>query len=74
MRAINYENRYLVILLSSVLNKRKIVVPHKQIRWQEVLKLAEFHHVVSPVYYGILGQEKELADGDLDKFYSKYHK
>lgn len=74
MRGINYENRYLVILLSSVLNKRKIAVPHKQIHWQEVFKLAEFHHVVSPVYYGILGQEKELADGDSDEFYRKYHK
>lgn len=74
MRGISYENRYLVILLSSVINEKKISIPRRQIYWQEMLKLAEFHQVISPVYYGLLGLEKEVSDRVAENFYAKYHK
>ena len=38
------------------------------------MRLAEFHRVVSPVYYGTLGVEKTLSAADEETFYSKYHK
>lgn len=74
MRVISYENRYLVMLLSSVINEKKTVVPRRQINWREILKLAEFHRIVSPVYYGTLGMEKGLSDAETEQFYDKYHR
>ena len=38
------------------------------------MRLAEFHRVVSPVYYGTLGVEKALSAADEEAFYRKYHK
>lgn len=74
MRVISYENRYLVMLLSSVINNKKAVVPRKQLNWREILKLAEFHHIISPVYYGTLGMEKGLSNVETEQFYDKYHR
>ena len=74
MRGISYENRFLVMVLSSVINGKKVAVPRKGISWRELLRLAEFHRVVSPVYYGTLGVEKTLSAADEETFYSKYHK
>lgn len=74
MRGISYENRYLVMVLSSVINGKKVAVPRKGISWRELLRLAEFHRVVSPVYYGTLGVEKALSAADEEAFYRKYHK
>lgn len=73
-RGINYENTYLVMLLSAVINNKKIAVPRKRFQWQEILKLAEFHHVINPVYYGILGLEKKVSEEEAEKFYMKYRR
>lgn len=62
------------MLLSSVINEKKVVVPRKQLNWREVLKLAEFHHIISPVYYGTLGMEKGLSGAETEQFYDKYHR
>lgn len=62
------------MLLSAVINEKKPAVPRKRLQWREILKLAEFHKVVSPVYYGILGLEKEISGSEAEKFYGKYHK
>lgn len=64
----------MVMLLSAVINKKRIAVPRKRFHWQEILKLAEFHHVINPVYYGILGLEKKVSESEAEKFYRKYRK
>ncbi|WP_251388135.1 nucleotidyltransferase family protein [Mediterraneibacter agrestimuris] len=74
VRVISYENRYLVMLLSSVINEKKAVVPRRKLNWREILKLAEFHRIVSPVYYGSLGMEKGLSNAETEQFYDKYHR
>lgn len=62
------------MLLSSVINDKKIFIPRRQIYWENILKLAEFHDIISPIYYGVLGLEKEISESDSEKFYMKYHK
>lgn len=62
------------MLLSAVINEKKPAVPRKRLQWREILKLAEFHKVVTPVYYGILGLEKEISGSESEKFYGKYRK
>lgn len=74
VRRISYENGFIILLLSSIMNKKKISLPRRHIYWENVLKLAEYHNVVSPVYYAILGLEKEISREDADKFYMKYKK
>ena len=76
MRGINYENGYLVMLLSSVINDKKILLFRiGRFIGRTFLKLAEFHDIISPIYYGVLGLGKRnLAERDSEEFYRKYHK
>lgn len=74
VRSIRYENRYLVTVLSSVINEKKAAVPRKKIAWGELLKIADFHHVINPLYYGTLGLEKTISSAEQEELYRKYHK
>lgn len=71
---INYETRYLLILLAAIINQDKVKNPRRQVNWEMILKLAEYHYIVNPIYYGMLGIEKAVSKDCAERFYQKYKK
>lgn len=71
---INYETRYLLMLLAAIINQDKVKNPRRQVNWEMILKLAEYHYIVNPIYYGMLGIEKDVSKDCAERFYQKYKK
>lgn len=74
VRAINYEERYIFMLLRAVINQTEIQTLRKRVDWERLLKISDFHNILSTVYYGILGIEKDASEECIDEFYQKYKK
>lgn len=74
MIAINYEERYIFMLLTAVINQTEIRTLRKQVNWDDALRISDFHNVLNIVYYGILGIEKDASEACMDEFYQKYRK
>lgn len=70
--AIDYELKYMFILLTSILKQKPIQIVKKQIDWQKMLRYAEYHNVITLYYYAILGLEKEFTGKMEQELYQKY--
>lgn len=62
------------MLLAAIINQEKIKNPRRQLNWDTILRLADYQHVVVPIYCGMLGVEKEVSDDFQDRFHQKYKK
>lgn len=67
-----YEARYLLGIISSVINQTEMPRTVRNLRWEYVYRLADYHNVANVVYYGVLGLEKDISDKWKNKFYEKY--
>lgn len=72
--AIDYELKYMFILLTSILKQKPVQIVKKKIDWQKLLRYAEYHDVITLFYYAVLGIEKELAGKREEDLYHKYKK
>lgn len=70
----NSEEQYLFMLLTAVLNQTPIRSIRKQLDWEELLKISDFHNVLNVVYYGILGVQKDASEEWAEKLFQKYKK
>lgn len=57
MERYRYEERYLLALLSAVINQKKSPIPARNVDWAAIYKLADFHRVANVAYYGLIGVE-----------------
>lgn len=71
MERYRYEERYLLTLLSAVINQKNPPVPARNVNWQAIYKLAEFHRVANVAYYGLIGVEG-VPKIWRDRFFERY--
>lgn len=71
---INYELKYMFILLTFVLRQKPVQISVKQIDWQKIFRYADYHDVTSLLYHGILGMEKAFTQQQEQELYKKYKK
>lgn len=64
----------MLVLLKAIVNQEPIQIPRRHINWEIILKVSEFQNIVSIIYYGILGLEKEISEDSTEQFYQKYKK
>ena len=55
-----YEERYLINIISAVMNQKVTPEPFRQLNWEKLYRLADFHHVAHIVYYGIMGLNETI--------------
>ncbi|GLB29136.1 hypothetical protein LAD12857_10590 [Lacrimispora amygdalina] len=67
-----YEERYLIILLSAVMNQRPSPEPIRSLDWEKMYRLADYHGVAHAVHYGILGLDQEIPQSVRQQFFEKY--
>lgn len=67
-----YEERYLIMILSSVMNQKTTPEPMRQLDWEKMYRLADFHHVAHIVHYGILGLNEIIPQAIRRRFFQKY--
>ncbi|MDF2888010.1 MAG: hypothetical protein K0R23_2395 [Lacrimispora sp.] len=67
-----YEERYLLILLSAVMNQRPSPEPIRSLDWEKMYRLADYHGVAHAVHYGILGLDQEIPQAVRKQFFDKY--
>ena len=67
-----YEERYLMTLLSAVMNQKQSQEPIRSLDWEKMYRLADYHHVAHAVYYGIMGLEEAIPDTIRERFFQKY--
>lgn len=68
----DYEERYLLTLLSAIINQKAVPEPMRQIDWNKMFRLADYHHVAHMVYYGIMGLESSVPQLIRERFFNKY--
>lgn len=67
-----YEERYLMLLLSAVLNQKPSPEPLRQLDWDKLFRMADYHNVAHAVYYGIMGLEESIPQAIRQRFFDKY--
>ena len=70
--AINYEIRYMLILLAAVVNQNPVQKARRAVRWENILKLSDFHNITNIIYLGSLGIEKDISEDCRLQFYQSY--
>lgn len=61
-------------MLNSVINQKPAQTVRRQVNWNTVLKISDFHNVISIVYHAMLGIPKEVSEDLEEEFYQKYRK
>ncbi|WP_333650744.1 nucleotidyltransferase domain-containing protein [Lacrimispora sp.] len=67
-----YEERYLMTLLSSVMNQKEPPAPLRYLNWEKLFRIADYHRVAHVVYYGIMGLDEEIPQPVRQHFFDKY--
>lgn len=67
-----YEERYLMTVLSAVMNQKTTPEPMRQLNWDKMFRLADFHHVAHIVHYGIMGLNETIPQSVRRRFFEKY--
>lgn len=67
-----YEERYLINIISAVMNQKVTPEPFRQLNWEKLYRLADFHHVAHIVYYGIMGLNETIPQPVRERFFQKY--
>lgn len=70
--AINYEIRYMLILLAAVVNQSPVQKLRRAVRWETILKLSDFHNITNIIYLGSMGIEKDISEDCRLQFYQSY--
>ena len=70
--AINYEIRYMLIVLAAIVNQNPVQNLRKSVSWETILKLSDFHNITNIIYLGSLGVEKEISEDCKLQFYQSY--
>ncbi len=70
--AINYEIRYMLILLAAIVNQNPVQKLRRAVSWETILKLSDFHNITNIIYLGSLGVEKEISEDCKLQFYQGY--
>lgn len=64
----------MLILLAAIINQKPIQTLRKRMRWETLLDVSDYQDVVSIVYIGLLGIEKEISEECEAEFYQSYKK
>lgn len=67
-----FEERYLMILLSAVMNQKAPPEGLRQLDWEKMYRLSDYHHVAHAIYYGIMGINEEIPKSVRKRFFEKY--
>ncbi|WP_367569183.1 nucleotidyltransferase family protein [Lacrimispora sp.] len=67
-----YEERYLMTLLSSVMNQKEAPAPLRYLNWEKLFRIADYHRVAHIVHYGIMGLDEEIPQPVRQRFFDKY--
>ncbi|CUX71869.1 hypothetical protein BN3590_04496 [Clostridium sp. C105KSO15] len=67
-----YEERYLITLLSAILNQKPSPELLRQPDWDKMFRLADYHNVAHAVYYGIMGLNVSMPQAIRQRFFNKY--
>ena len=67
-----YEERYLLIILSAVMNQKPSPEPIRSLDWEKMFRLSDYHGVAHAVHYGILGLDQDIPQAVRQQFFDKY--
>ena len=67
-----YEERYLILLLSAVMNQKPSPEPIRSLDWEKMYRLADYHGVAHAVHYGVLGLNEIIPQTVRQQFFDKY--
>lgn len=71
---INYEIRYMLMLLEAIINQKPVHKLRRYVNWERILSVSDYQNIAGLVYLGTLGIEKEISEECGMKFYEKYRK
>ncbi len=75
MGVLQQERRYLLLMISAIINQKKApVLSNKLIPWRNIYQLAETNQVASLSYFGILGLGSEIDKTSKNLFFDSYQK
>lgn len=67
-----YEARYMLSLISSIINQTEIPHSVRRLDWEDIYKLAAYHNVAHIIYLATLGLEGDIAPKCKELFHKRY--
>lgn len=67
-----YEARYLLSMVSAIINQTEIPRSVRRLDWENIYKLADYHKVAHILYLSTLGMDEEIAQKRKTLFREKY--
>lgn len=67
-----YEERYLITLLAAVMNQKVPPEPMRQLSWEKMFRLADYHRIAHVIYYGIMGLSGNIPQNVRQRFFDRY--
>lgn len=67
-----YEGRYLLSIVSSIINQTEIPHSVRKLDWENIYKMADYHKVAHVVYLATLGLEDDIAPKWKGSFHKRY--
>ncbi|MCI9237647.1 MAG: nucleotidyltransferase family protein [Dorea sp.] len=64
----------MMILLKDVINERPVQSLKRRINWETMLKTCDYQNISNPVYFGMIGIEKNITADCEARFYQRYKK
>lgn len=67
-----YESRYLISVISAIINQTEIPHTARNLDWENLYKLSEYHKVSHIMYFGLLGMDEDVGKKWKNLFRARY--
>ncbi len=67
-----FENKFLLSVVGGVIRQDDLFPVRRQLNWERLYHLADYHHVAGVVYLGMLGGSDLVPDNWKSRFFTRY--
>lgn len=64
----------MLMLLSAIINQKPVQTLRRHVRWETISDIADYQNIVSLLYFGMLGVEKEISEDCREMIYQNYRR
>lgn len=72
MNQVLFEGRFLVSMISTLIQKGALHVRYGRMDWERVFRTADYHRVANIIYLGLLGNGGLVPERWMNRFYDRY--
>ncbi|MCI8513216.1 MAG: nucleotidyltransferase family protein [Lachnospiraceae bacterium] len=72
MNRVLFEGRFLVSMISTMIQKDTLQVRYGRMDWERMFRIADYHRVANIIYLGLLGNGGRVPERWMNRFFERY--